>query len=622
VSFDRARELLDIVSARPRKQPIPPTKPQQNDSAAQTSAPDRADLGSAVNACRGAVIAAGAFSLFINLLLLASPLYMMQVYDRVLGSRNETTLVMLSIIAAVLFGIMGVLEMIRARILVRAGIRFDALLNNRVFAAVFTRSLRTPGGVPAQALRDLDAVREFVGGVGVLVFCDAPWAPLFIGLAFLLHPLLGWVSLTGAALILVLALINEKFTRKPLKEAAVCGMAANAYAETSLRNAEVIEAMGMLPGIASRWMVRHDRMLDLNARAGDRGGYLLAGSKLIRLLLQSGILGVGAYLAIHDELSAGAIMAASIIMGRALAPVEMAVGQWKNFVHARTAWARLRDLLAAVPPRPETMALPDPAGALSVEGVFAAPPLAKVPVLKGISFALEPGEVLGVIGPSAAGKSSLARVLVGVWQPYSGAVRIDGAEITRWDRRALGPHIGYLPQDVELFDGTVAENIARFQAVDSEAVVEAARKAGVHEMILRLPEGYDTRIGEGGRSLSGGQRQRLGLARALYHNPALLILDEPNSNLDTAGDQALIEAVNHARDQGSTVVIISHRLSILGSVDKVLVLNQGMVEAFGSRDEVLSRVARPTIVPSSAQPPSNTHAPAPAAGAQALGYAR
>ncbi len=619
MSFDRARQLLDLFKARPQRSNLLAAPPA--DAPAPEMAGQRAELGSAVRACRGAIIAAGVFSLFINLLLFASPLYMMQIYDRVLGSRNDTTLVMLSVVTAGLFIIMGLLEMVRTRILVRAGIRFDTMLSNRIFAAVFSRSLRIPGGVAAQALRDLDAVRDFVGGVGVLVFCDAPWAPLFIGLAFMLHPALGWVSLLGAVLILGLALVNEKFTRKPLKSAALHGMSANAYADASLRNAEVIKAMGMMPGIARRWLHRHQQMLALQARAGDRGGYLLAASKLVRLSLQSGILGVGAYLAIHDSLSAGSIMAASIIMSRALAPVEMAVGQWKYFVHARTSWSRLQELLTAVPPRPETMALPAPKGALSVEGVYAVPPGANLPALRGVSFAIEPGEVLGVVGPSAAGKSTLARIIVGVWQAHSGAVRIDGAEIARWDRAALGPHIGYLPQDVELFDGTVAENIARFQSVDAAAVVEAARNAGVHDLILRLPEGYDTRIGEAGRSLSGGQRQRLGLARALYNNPALLVLDEPNSNLDTAGEQALIEAVANARQLGSTVVVISHRVSILGAVDKVLVLNNGQVESFGKRDEVLSRFARPTVVPQSGSPhsgQSSHQTSVPAAVAQAM----
>ncbi len=611
--IDRARQVLGTLR-RQLLPAVPAAKltcqhPHEN-SGQETQ---RAELGSAVRACRSAIISAGVFSFCINLLLFISPIYMMQVYDRVLGSRNVTTLVMLSVITAFLLIAMGVLEMIRSRILVRAGLRFDAILKKRVFAAVFSRSLRTPGGVQAQALRDLDAVREFLSGAGILVFCDAPWAPMFIGLAFLMHPLLGWVSLSGALLILALALANEQFTRKPLKHAAAYGLAASSFAETSLRNSEVIEAMGMMPGIAQRWTTRHHRMLVLQARAGDHGGYLLAASKVLRLLLQSGILGLGAWLAIQDKLSGGAIVAGSIIMGRALAPIEMAVSQWRNFINTRTAWDRLRDLLAAVPASNEAMALPSPAGAVSVEQVFAVPPGAKLPALKGISFAVEPGEVLGVVGPSAAGKSTLARVLVGVWPAYSGCVRIDGAELARWNREHLGPHIGYLPQDVELFDGTVAENIARFQAVDAQAVVAAARKAGVHDMILRLPEGYDTRIGEGGRSLSGGQRQRLGLARALYGDPALLVLDEPNSNLDSAGDQALIEAVAHARGQGSTVVIISHRLSILTAVDKVLVLNSGQVEAFGSRDEILSRFARPTVVP-----PSTSQTPVPAAVAPAM----
>jgi len=521
---------------------------------------------------------------------------MMQVYDRVLGSRSDMTLVMLSAITAMLLIVMGALEVVRSRILVRAGIHFDALLKTRVFSATFLKSLRSPGGVPAQALNDLDAIRDFIGGTGVLVFCDAPWAPLFIGMAFLLNPLLGWTSLCGGLFILGLALANEHFTRRPLKTAVRLNLAANLFANGSLRNAEAIQAMGMLPGIAARWRLRHQHMLAQQVVAGDLGGLMLAGSKVFRLLLQSGILGLGAWLAIHDQLSAGAIMAASIIMGRALAPVEMAVGQWKTFVHARGAWARLDELLTGLPEAAPAMALPAPAGALSAEHLAAIPPGGRAAVLNGVSFSLDAGEVLGIIGPSAAGKSTLARVLAGIWQASNGCVRIDGAELAAWDPVRLGPHMGYLPQDVELFEGTVAENIARFQTIDPGAVVTAARKAGVHEMILKLSEGYDTRIGEGGRALSGGQRQRLGLARALYGDPAILILDEPNSNLDSAGDQALIEAIGHARRQKSTVVVITHRLSILSSVDKVLVLGGGKVEAFGQRDEVLARFARPTVV--------------------------
>ena len=589
---DRARELLAALHTRTGRNQTPSPSPS-----ADAKAPDKAELGTALSACRGAFLAAGLFSLFINVLLLVSPLFMMQVYDRVLGSRNETTLVMLCVVAATMLVVMGLLEVVRSRVLVRAGLRLDAILNRRVFAAVFTRSLRVPGGVPAQSLRDLDSVRDFVGGAGVMVLCDAPWAPLFIGLAFLLHPLLGWVSLAGALFTLSLAFANEQFTRKPLRTAGMINLASSAFAETSLRNAEVIEAMGMMPGIARRWLLRRQHMLTLMTLAGDRGGLLLALSKLVRMLLQSGILAVGAWLCIHDQLSAGSIMAASVIMGRALAPVEMAVGQWRNFINARTAWARLKDLLSSVPARVDSMALPAPRGALSVESVVAVPPGGKVPSLKGITFSIEPGEVLGVVGPSAAGKSTLARILVGVWPAVNGCVRLDGAEVATWNREALGPHIGYLPQDVELFDGTVAENISRFQTIDATAVVEAAQNAGVHEMILRLPGGYDTRIGEGGRSLSGGQRQRLGLARALYHNPTLLVLDEPNSNLDTAGDQALIDAVAYARARRATVVVISHRLSILSAVDNILVLNNGMVELFGARDEVMARLSRPTVVP-------------------------
>lgn len=554
----------------------------------------KAELLPAVASCRNAFVATGVFSFFINLLLFASPLYMMQVYDRVLGSRNGTTLLMLSLIVGGLLVVMGLLEAVRARILARAGLRLDELLNRRIFSAVFRRSLKSPGGVPAQALRDLDTIRDFVGGGAILVFSDAPWAPLFLGMAFILHPMLGWVSLAGALFTLSLAVLNERFTRRPLKDAVGASLSAGAFAESSLRNAEVIEAMGMMPGIAHRWLARHHKSLALHRLAGDRGGVLLAVSRVSRMLLQSAILGVGAWLCINDQLTAGAIMAGSIIMGRALAPVELAVGQWKNVVNARGAWGRLKELLVEIPAADDAMPLPAPKGALSVEGVVAAPPGSKIPALRGVSFAIEPGEVLGVVGPSAAGKSTLARIIVGVWSTHAGMVRLDGAEIARWDREALGPHLGYLPQDVELFDGSVAENIARFSRIDPRAVVKAAMDAGVHDMILHLPQGYDTRIGEGGRALSGGQRQRLGLARALYGEPKLLVLDEPNSNLDTAGDEALVAAIAGARARGAAIIVISHRISILAAVDKVMVMNAGVIELFGRRDEVLARFARAT----------------------------
>jgi PrtD family type I secretion system ABC transporter len=562
-----------------------------------TPNPAGGPIKAALSTCRGAISATALFSLCGNLLLFVSPLYMLQVYDRVLSSRSTTTLVMLTVIAAFMLAVLGGLEFLRSRMLVRVGARLDAELAGKTFAGLFEVSRKAPGTTGGQVLRDLDMVRDFATGPALLVFCDAPWAPLFIAVAFVLHPLLGAVTLFGGIAIFALAVVNEMITRKALKEATMVSFGASSFAEASLRNSEVLHAMGMLPGIASRWMVRHRTALALQSSAADRAGALLAVSKFLRLFLQSAILGVGAWLAIDDKITGGAIIAASIIMGRALAPIEMAVGHWKGLVGARGAWERLSNLLTEAGSRDETMPLPRPKGALSVEKVFVVPPGSRTAVVRGVSFSLVPGEALGIVGPSAAGKSTLARVLTGVWQPGAGAVRLDGADLHAWRREEVGPALGYLPQDVELFDGTVAENIARFQDIDPEKVVAAAAKAGVHDIILGLPNGYDTRIGDGGRVLSGGQRQRIALARALYGDPSFVVLDEPNSNLDTAGEQALVEAVLGLRNRGATTVVVTHRVAILGCVDRIMVLNNGEIELMGSRDEVMARLARPHAVP-------------------------
>jgi PrtD family type I secretion system ABC transporter len=550
----------------------------------------------ALATCKGAVTATALFSFFGNVLLFVSPLYMLQVYDRVLSSRSSSTLLMLTLIAAFLLAILGSIEAIRSRVLVRAGARMDQVLANRTFNSLFDQAVKQPGTVNGQVLRDLDSVRDFATGPALLVFCDAPWAPLFIAVTFVLHPLLGLVTLVGGILIFSLAIVNELSTRKALKDASTMSFQATAFADTSLRNAEVLHAMGMMPGIAKRWQMRHETALALQSQAADRAGMLLAVSKFVRLFLQSAILGVGAWLALDDAITGGSIVAASIIMGRALAPIEMAVGHWKSFVGARGAYARLNATLVAGANQPSRMTLPRPKGAVALERIFVVPPASRTAIIKGVSFALEAGEVLGIVGPSAAGKSTLARAMVGVWPVGSGVVRLDGADLATLPRDQVGPALGYLPQDVELFDGTVAENIARFGELDAAKVVDASMKAGVHDIILGLPDGYDTRIGEGGRALSGGQRQRVALARALYDNPSFVVLDEPNSNLDTAGEQALVEAVVGCKERGATTVVVTHRLSILGTVDKILVLNNGEIELFGSRDEVLTRLSRPQVV--------------------------
>jgi len=544
-------------------------------------------LKRAIAACRGNMVAVVVFSFFLNLLVFVGPLYMLQVYDRVLASRNSLTLLMITGLAIALLAVYAALEVLRSRLLVRTGVLFDDILSKPVLQTAFRGYVRKPGGAYAQAPRDVDSMREFVTGAGILAFCDAPWVPVFIAVCFMMHFWIGIVALVGAVIILALALANELSTRQPLREASTVAVAANQYVASSLRNAETVQAMGMGDAILRRYSDLHLMTLALQARASDRGGFIIGTFKAVRMALQVAILGVGAYLVILGQLSPGLMIAASIIMGRALAPVEGAVGQWKQFVSARASYSRIKQLLSSMPPLPERMSLPSPKGDLSVERLIASPPGSQVATLKGVSFDVRAGEVIAVIGASGAGKSSLARALVGVWLPTAGTVRLDGAELGHWVPEELGPFIGYLPQEVELFAGTISENIARFGDVDPDKVVEAARTAGAHEMILKLPDGYGTRVGEGGRSLSGGQRQRVALARALYGDPRLIVLDEPNSSLDQDGEKALSAAIVQAKKEGRTVIVISHRMSLLSIVDRVLVMVDGTVGAYDRPDLVL-----------------------------------
>jgi len=533
----------------------------------------------------------GAFSFVINLLQLTAPLYMLQVYDRVLNSRNETTLLMLTILVVALFLVMAAIEFVRSRVLVRVGAAMEAKLNDRVFDAAFEATLRR-GGNARQALTDLTQLRQFMTGNGPFVLFDAPWFPIYLAVIFLMHPLIGWFSV-GAALILVaLTAVTEMATQKPLAEANKYANEATNFAHNNLANAEVVEALGMLPALRDRWKKKHVQHLVLQAVASDRAGLISSVTKFVRVTSQSLILGLGAWLAIKNELSPGGMIVGSILMGRALAPIDQLIGNWKGFVQARLAYDRLGQLLAAFPARPPRMSLPAPKGEVVVEGVVLTPPGGTVPVLRGVSFAIPTGAIVGVIGPSGSGKSTLARALVGVWTPQAGKVRLDGADVSSWDKAELGRYLGYLPQDIELFDGTIAENIARFGSIEAPLVVAAAQAAGVHEMILRFPQGYDTPIGAGGAVLSGGQRQRVGLARALYGDVRLIVLDEPNSNLDDVGEAALVQALLRLKAQGKTVVVITHRTSVLAAVDRLLVMRDGVVQAYGPRDEVLAALQR------------------------------
>jgi ATP-binding cassette subfamily C protein/ATP-binding cassette subfamily C protein EexD len=527
------------------------------------------------------------FSAAINALMFVGPLYMLQVYDRVLQSRSEMTLLVLTFIAVFMLAIYGVMEWLRSRVLVRAGMRFDDQLANPLFNRVVSSTIAQPQAKAHFALGDIDRLREFFTGSGLIAICDVPWVPVFLVVCFVFHPLIGWVATSGAVIIFVLALLNEVVTRKSLGEANTHSQAAQHFANTTLQNVEVIRALGMEDSLRQRWAEMHRKMLELQAGASDRAGVLLSASKFVRMGLQVAILGTGAYLALEGQISPGVMIAASIMMGRALAPVDQVVGQWKQVIGARQAYGRLKQLFENLPGEEQRLQLPRPQGRISAEQVAIAAPGSRMPIVQGVNFQLEPGETLALVGPSGAGKSSLVRALVGVWPPLAGAVRIDGSELDHWNRSELGNHMGYLPQSVELFAGTIAENIARFRDTDPEAIVLAAQRAGVHDLIQSLPEGYETQIGVGGGQLSGGQRQRVGLARALFGDPAFIVLDEPNANLDGEGEAALVRALKDLKERRRTVVFVSHKTGLLALSDKTLIMADGRMRAFGPTREVL-----------------------------------
>lgn len=549
---------------------------------------EKTELHKALLSARRAFLSAGFFSLFINLLMLVPALYMLQLYDRVLTSRSEDTLYMLTLIVVVLFITMGLLEFVRSRILIRVGNHMDQYLNENLFSSMFRRAINEPGQSSPQPINDMTSLRQFLTGNGLFAFFDAPWLPIYIAILFLLHPYFGIFALVAVVILFSLTLANEYATKTLLAEANSENLQSTNYAASCLKNAEVVAAMGMEQNLRQKWFEKHMSFLRKQSDASDRASVLSNVSKTLRLMFQSLILGLGGYLAIQSEITPGMMIAGSIILGRALAPLDLMIGSWKGFGQARSAYERLNTLFETYPVKPKTMALPAPEGRLQAEGVMVLPPGSKVPSVRGVAFTLEKGDMVAIIGPSGAGKSSLARALLGVWPLMAGKVRLDGADLHTWDKEDLGRYIGYLPQDIELFNGTVSENIARFGELDPIKVVEAARMAGVHEMILRLPNGYDTVLVGNAGGLSGGQRQRIGLARALYGNPKLVVLDEPNSNLDDQGEKALGEALEQLKQAGTTAVLISHRKQILKHVDKVLLMAQGQLRGFGPRDDVLS----------------------------------
>ena len=550
---------------------------------------EKSDLKVALKMCRSAFLSAACFSLLINFLMITPSIYMLQVYDRVVTTGNKSTLAMLTIIVLVIFFTMAALEWVRSQILVRVSTRLETLLNQRLFQVAFKQALYSGGQrATTQPLDDLSGLRQFLTGNGLFAFFDAPWMPVYLALLFVFHPWYGWFSVLTAILLCLVAFATEKATTKTLSEANNLAIATRGRLGKNLRNAEVIESMGMLGNLRRFWMVGALNVLDLQAVASSRAGLLTALSKVIRMSSQSLILGLGAYLVIEREISPGLMIAGSILMGRALAPIDLMIGTWKAFGAARDQYERLNSILLQIPAEKDRMQLPDPQGRIQLENAIVVPPGSKVPVIKGINLTIEKGDIVGIIGPSGAGKSTLARAILGIWPTSNGSIRMDSAEIFHWDREHLGGFVGYLPQDIELFEGTISENIARFGEIEADKVVEAAKMADVHDLILRLPEGYDTVIGDTGGALSGGQRQRIGLARALYGNPVLVVLDEPNSNLDEQGELALEKTLLQLKQKQTTVLIITHRNNILARVNKLLILKEGTLGVYGPKDQVIA----------------------------------
>lgn len=547
----------------------------------------RGELADAVADLRRGLVALGVFSGCINLLLLMPAIYMLQVYDRVLTSRNEGTLLALSALLAALLAIEALLDWVRSRLLGAMGRKLDDRLDGQVFDAAFKRSLSGQLGSPTEAFNDLAKLREFIAGKGLLAIFDAPWAPVFLVVIFLLDATLGLFATLAMMILVVLAWYNQRSTGTMMSDAGRLAAVAQDEATTRLRNIDIITALGMLGRFRDRWIGQQNRLRDLSTDLGNQAALLGSASRYSRLVLQSGILGVGAWLVLDGQLTAGGMIAASILLGRALSPFELLIAHWSSIAKAKESALRLSALLVLRPYAAPRVVLPRPTGRISVENLVMGPPGSRIPTIRNLSFEVEPGALVGIVGPSGSGKSTLGRALLGIWQPLSGVVRIDDAAIHQIEREDIGRWLGYLPQDVELFDGTVAENIARFGELDSAKIIDAAQRAGVHEMILRMPKGYETPIGPSGAVLSGGQRQRIGLARGLFGDPALIVLDEPNSSLDEAGDGALLSALRKMKAEQRTVFVISHRINVLRIVDQIIVMDAGTLKLVGSRDHVL-----------------------------------
>ncbi len=548
------------------------------------------ELKSAIMQSKKSFIIVGFFSLFINLLMLVPSLYMLQLYDRVLTSRSLETLIMLTLLVVFLFITMGTLEIVRSKILVFVGNKLDALLSQRVFYSLFDLSSKQPAKASSVPLNDLTQIRQFMTGNALFAFFDAPWMPIYIAVLFFFHPWFGYFAIFASIVLVTLALLNEYDTKEKLLEANLMSRDSMMYVDSNLRNAEVVNALGMKTNIYNIWKEKYYAFLNAQTDASNKAGVWSNISKNLRMLFQSLILGLGGYLAIKSEVSPGMMIAASIIMGRALAPLDLMIGSWKGFSNARTSYKRLDELLDNFPQNKEYMKLPAPQGEVILEGVVVIPPNGQQQSIRGISMQINKGDVVGIIGPSAAGKSSLARIILGLWPLSAGKARLDRADIYQWDKSDLGRYIGYLPQDIELFEGTIGQNISRFEEMSPHKVVEAAKIAGVHEMILRLHEGYNTKIGVGGEALSGGQKQRIAFARAIYNDPVLVVLDEPNSNLDEQGELALVEAIKSLKEMKTTVIIITHRPNILQVTNKLALIKNGLLELYGQTNEVLAKL--------------------------------
>jgi len=563
---------------------------------------NRSELTATLWAFRREFLIVGLLSFLANLLMLAPTLYMLQIFDRVLTSESELTLLAVSLITLFLFGVMACSEWLRSRVLVRAGMRFDEQLSTRVFNASFEAYLRQSSTNPSRAFGDLIQIRQFMTGNGIFALFDAPWAPIYIAVTFLLHPWLGILSLLFAVIQAALAWFGHRHTVAPSEEASQAGSETSSYLQSKLRNAEVLEAMGMIANLQKRWNNKYAVWMDKNSSAQGLTHRVTAWSKFIRYSQQSLALGAGALLVIDGQLSPGAMIAANVLMARALAPIDQLVSTWRGFVSCKNAFARLEKLLAEYPERDPALTRVGPTGEITLRHVFASAAGRTTPILKNVSFAVPAGTVVAVLGPSGSGKSTLARVMVGIWPDVIGETLLDGLPIQSWNRIELGPHLGYLPQDVELFEGSIAENIARLGEVDSDKVIAAARCAGMHEMILRFPKGYDTSIGEAGNLLSGGQRQRIGLARAIYGEPSLIVLDEPNANLDDAGEAALLRTVRELKAKGKTVFLITHRPGAIAVADRLMVLRDGEIVADGPKEAVLAALRAPAAASSSVPP--------------------